>query len=110
MFLLLCFSLMGLPGEDEWPQESPIMREAFTNYSQSVITLERLVRFSDSCGFELLRVSLFRFIRILNIHFYMFIFSHYCHLNKVFVRQLCEPLNTIFSVESTIPHVQYHGP
>jgi hypothetical protein len=50
---------MGLPGEDEWPQESPIMREAFTNCSQPVITLERLVRFQDSCAFELLRVSLF---------------------------------------------------
>ncbi|CAF1472211.1 unnamed protein product [Rotaria sordida] len=47
--------LMGLPNEDEWPQDSPIRREAFENYSQPIITLERLIRFEDSCAFELLR-------------------------------------------------------
>ena len=54
------FSLMGLPSEDEWPVESPIGREAFENCPRPVITLDRLVRFQDSCAFELLRVSLFR--------------------------------------------------
>jgi len=47
--------MMGLPSEDEWPQDSPIAREAFENYSQPIITLERLLRFQDSCAFELLR-------------------------------------------------------
>ncbi|CAF0751832.1 unnamed protein product [Adineta steineri] len=47
--------LMGLPNQDEWPNESPIGREAFENFSQSTITLERLVRFEDNCAFELLR-------------------------------------------------------
>lgn len=51
--------MMGLPSEDEWPQDSPIAREAFENYSQPIITLERLVRFPDSCAFELFRVSAF---------------------------------------------------
>ena len=31
--------------------------EAFENCSQPVVTLERLVRFQDSCAVELLRVS-----------------------------------------------------
>ena len=53
------FSLMGLPNEDEWPVESPIGREAFENCPRPVITLERLVRFQDTCAFELLRVSFF---------------------------------------------------
>jgi hypothetical protein len=53
------FSMMGLPSEDEWPRDSPIPREAFENYSQPIITLERFVRFQDSCAFELLRVSFF---------------------------------------------------
>jgi len=48
---------MGLPSEDEWPQDTPIRREAFENHPQPIITLERLVRFQDSCAFELLRVS-----------------------------------------------------
>ena len=53
--------MMGLPSEDEWPQDSPIPRDAFDNCSQPIITLERLVRFQDNCAFELLRVSvLFR--------------------------------------------------
>ncbi|CAF1163902.1 unnamed protein product [Rotaria sp. Silwood1] len=47
--------LMGLPNEDEWPQDSPLRREAFENYSQPIITLERLIRFQDSCAIELLR-------------------------------------------------------
>ncbi|CAF3220601.1 unnamed protein product [Rotaria socialis] len=47
--------LMGLPNEDEWPQDSPISREAFEDYSQPIITLERLIRFQDSCAFDLLR-------------------------------------------------------
>ena len=49
---------MGLPNEDEWPQNCPIRREAFENYAQSIITLERLVRFQDRCAFELLQVIL----------------------------------------------------
>jgi len=48
---------MGLPSEDEWPQDTPVRREAFGNPSQPIITLERLVRFQDSCAFELLRVG-----------------------------------------------------
>ncbi|CAF4291702.1 unnamed protein product, partial [Adineta steineri] len=32
-----------------------IILEAFENFSQSTITLERLVRFEDNCAFELLR-------------------------------------------------------
>lgn len=54
--------MMGLPNEDEWPQDSPIPREAFENYSQPIISFERLVRFQDSCAFELLRVSSPRFL------------------------------------------------
>lgn len=48
--------MLGLPNADEWPQESPIGREAFENCTQSVITLERMVRFEDQCAFKLLRV------------------------------------------------------
>jgi hypothetical protein len=54
----LC-SMMGLPSEDEWPRDSPIAREAFENYSQPIITLERFLRFQDSCALELLQVSFF---------------------------------------------------
>jgi hypothetical protein len=50
---------MGLPSENEWPLDSPISREAFENCSQPIIALDRLVRFQDSCAFELLRVSFF---------------------------------------------------
>jgi hypothetical protein len=63
---------MGLPSQDEWPQNSPIAREAFENYSRPIITLERLVRFQDSCASELLRVRFgFSFFSIdtLNIYF-----------------------------------------
>jgi len=60
---------MGLPSEDEWPQDTPVRREAFGNPSQPIITLERLVRFQDSCAFELLRVGS---VFILNIHLYSF--------------------------------------
>ena len=89
--------MMGLPSEDEWPRESPIPREAFEDYSQPVITLERLVRFQDSCAFELLRVSLFdSFISYQSfIHYY----SHSWHSNKVFVQQQCERWNIISSDE-----------
>lgn len=51
--------MMGLPNEDEWPQDSPIPREAFENCAQPIIPLERLIRFTDSCAFELLQVSIF---------------------------------------------------
>lgn len=54
---------MGLPNEDEWPQDSPIRREAFENHSQPIITLERLVRFQDSCAFELLRVGVYLYFK-----------------------------------------------
>lgn len=55
-----CYSsVMGLPSEDEWPKDSPISREAFENCSQPIITLDRLVRFTDSCALELLQVSIF---------------------------------------------------
>lgn len=50
---------MGLPSDDEWPQDSPISREAFENCSRPIITLDRLVRLTDSCAFELLQVSFF---------------------------------------------------
>jgi hypothetical protein len=60
--------MLGLPSEDEWPQNSPISREAFENYSQPIITLERLIRFQDSCAFELLRVRFFLYFK------YSFIF------------------------------------
>ncbi len=65
--------MMGLPSEDEWPQDSPIAREAFENYSQPIITLERLVRFPDSCAFELLRVKFFFFFFYLYFK-YLFVF------------------------------------
>jgi hypothetical protein len=51
-------SVMGLPNADEWPTESPIGRDAFEDCTQSMMTLERLVRFQDSCAFELLRVRI----------------------------------------------------
>ena len=51
--------MMGLPNEDEWPQDSPIPREAFENCAQPIIPLERLIRFTDSCAFALLQVSIF---------------------------------------------------
>ena len=50
---------MGLPSEDEWPTDSPISREAFENCSQPIITLDRLVRLTDSCALDLLQVSSF---------------------------------------------------
>ena len=53
----MVFSLMGLPIETDWPQDSQIGRQAFENCRQPIITLERLVRFPDSCAFDLLRVS-----------------------------------------------------
>ncbi len=77
---------MGLPSENEWPLDSPISREAFENCSQPIIALDRLVRFQDSCAFELLRVSVFLYL----LSILLFIISHYYHSNKLFVQQLCE--------------------
>ena len=51
------FRLMGLPDESDWPEDSPIRRQAFENDSKQIISLERLIRFPDSCAFDLLRVS-----------------------------------------------------
>ena len=61
---------MGLPSENEWPLDSPIRREAFENDSQSIIALDRHVRFQDSCAFELLRVSFF-FSRIIMLEIFV---------------------------------------
>lgn len=49
------FLMLGLPSEDEWPMDCRIPREAFTNCSQPIITLERFVRFQDSCALDLLQ-------------------------------------------------------
>lgn len=79
--------MMGLPSTDEWPPESPIPREAFESCTQSVITLERLIRFEDRCAFQLLRVSQSIGL-ILNktipIHI---LFSHSYPSSKVFVHR-----------------------
>ena len=48
--------MMGLPSINEWPEESPVPREAFLDCTTPVISLERLIRFQDSCAFKLLRV------------------------------------------------------
>lgn len=52
------FRMLGFPSASEWPEESPIGREAFESYRQSTISLERLLRFEDNCAYELLRVIL----------------------------------------------------
>jgi len=54
--------MMGLPNEDEWPVDCRIPRDAFANCSQSIISLERLIRFQDSCAFDLLRVKFIFFL------------------------------------------------
>lgn len=97
--------MMGLPSEDEWPQDSPISREAFENCAQPIIKLERLVRFTDSCAFELLQVSIFISFEF-SIIIFLIMISHYYHSNKVFVQQQSVLLNIIFFDELIIHRVQ----
>ena len=88
---------MGLPTADEWPEGCPIAREAFESHSQSLITLDRLIRFQDTCAFELLRVCRHSYFSE-KLTIIMLVLSHYYRSNKAFVQRLFEHSNTTFSV------------
>ena len=99
---------MGLPTADEWPVGCPIAREAFENHSQSLITLDRLIRFQDTCAFELLRVCRHpRACQTLTL--VLFIRRHYYRSNKAFVQRLFERLNTTFSAGPITRRAQSSG-